>query len=238
MILLEHHGFSAQFAAFAADFAAAAIQRQEALESFLPQGAWEVDLEERTLVLGNETLYGVTLLGTFAHSDRTWLWGWANLGWDGPAVAPLRGMHAYGEREGIPELTTGVLDFSSFPDPVAAAGMLAVLAAVPLGGCGVHVVDINDGAGLCYLHLDDPRGPSPGLDPVTAPRLIMSAIETFPEDHRRVVRGFLSHHGAKLDESSSQILAELPEGTLVADFDERARLTNLAFTGGTGGTTG
>ncbi|MQA97952.1 MAG: hypothetical protein GEV11_26305 [Streptosporangiales bacterium] len=234
--MLEHHGYSARFAAFAADFAAAAIQRQEALQAFLPQGAWEVDLDARTLVLGNERLYGVTLLGTFAHSDRTWLWGWANpgFGWDEPAVAPLRGMYAYGRRQNIPELTTGVLDFSSFPEPLRAAGALAILAAVPLGGCGVHAVEVNDGAGQCFLHLDDPRGPKPGLDPVTAPRLIMSAIEAFPDDHRRVVRGFLTHHGAELDESSGQILTRVPEGLLIADFDDRNRLTNLSFKGDRG----
>lgn len=229
--MLEHHGYSAPFAAFAADLAATAIERQEALWSFLPQGAWEADLEARTLVLGNETLYGITLLGSFAHGDGTWLWGWANLGWDQPSVAPLRGMYAYGRRQEIPELTTGVLDFSSFPDPPRAAGTMAMLAAVPLGGCGVHAVDINDGAGVCYLHLDDPRGPKPSLDPITAPRLILSAIEMFPADHRRVVRGFLGNHGVQLDESSGQILAQIPDGTLIADFDDRNRLTNLSFTG-------
>ncbi|MDN3357733.1 tetratricopeptide repeat protein [Actinomadura sp. DC4] len=216
--------YSPRFEAFASEGAAAAIHRQDVLNKALGDGHVRFDIGERTMTVDGETYGGVTLLGSFAHESRSWLWAWANEHYrdDDPAVAPLRAIRAYGREHDIPELTVGYLDLSGFPNPHQAATTMAIAAAALLGGNGVHSCRINDGRGSAYLHLDDPRLPTDAYDPISAPRLVMTAVEVFPADHRRVVRGLIAHYGTGLAESPDVIQGRFPDGrSLTVGFTEQ-----------------
>src|SRR5262249_2111201 len=70
--------YSPQFEAFGSEGSAAAIHRQDMLNEALGDGYVHFDLGERTMTVDGNTYHGVTLLGSFSHESRTWLWAWAN----------------------------------------------------------------------------------------------------------------------------------------------------------------
>ena len=215
--------YSPAFEAWASEGAAAAIHRQDVLNEALGGGEVHVDLDERTLTTGGRTYHGVTLLGSFSHLDESWLWAWANRSHRAglPAVGPLRTIREYGRRHDLPELTVGRLDLSGFPRPHQAATTMAVAAASLLGGNGLHSCRINGGKGSAYFHLDDPRLPVAAYDPLRVPRLVMTAVEVFPGDHRRVVRGLIAHSRGGLAEGPDMIQGRFPVGgTLTVAFTE------------------
>ncbi|WP_141583056.1 tetratricopeptide repeat protein [Actinomadura sp. WMMA1423] len=207
-------GYSPEFEAFAAAGSAAAIQRQDLLNAAVGDGHIAFDVDERTLTSGGRTFHGMTFLGSFSHVSDTWLWAWANphYGDDVPAIVPLAAVREYGERHAVPELAAGRLDLSGFPDPHQAATTMAIAAAALLGGDGVQSCRVNDGKGSFYFHLDDPALPAAGFDPLSATRLMTAAAEIFPTEQRRVVRGFLAHHGCRIRESAEVIEGTAPQG--------------------------
>jgi hypothetical protein len=222
--------YSPAFEAFGAERSAAAMQQQEALNAFLGTEYRTADLESRTLRSDGLEIGGVTSLGSFSHLSQTWLWTWANpnFGWDHPAVAPVRAVHDYGVRHDIPELTTGHLDLGGFPDPHQAATTMAIAAGHVLGGNGIWSCAINEGKGAAYVHLDDPQLPSAAFDPNTAPRLLMTAVQVFPDDHRRVVRGYFDRHGAPYEETPETITGGPPGGgSITVAFDAEGRVEQL-----------
>ncbi|MGI5207986.1 tetratricopeptide repeat protein [Spirillospora sp. CA-108201] len=206
--------YSPEFEAFASAGSAAAIQRQNVLNAAVDDGDVAFDVDARTITAGGRTLHGMTFLGSFSHLSDTWLWAWANphFGESVPAVAPLAAVREHGERHAVPELAAGRLDLSGFPDPHQAATTMAIAAAALLGGNGVRSCRVNDGKGSFYFHVDDPALPQAEFDPLSATRLMMTAAEIFPTEQRRVVRGFLAHHGCRIRESEEAIDGIAPQG--------------------------
>ncbi|WP_329251249.1 sel1 repeat family protein [Actinoallomurus sp. NBC_01490] len=213
--------YSPEFEAFASEGSVAAIHRQDVLGEALGDGDVSFDVDERTLTTGGRTYHGVTLLGSFSHLDRSWLWAWANDHYqdDHPAVEPLRAVREYGRDHGIAEFTVGRLDLSGFPNPHQAGTTMAIAAGALLGGNGVHSCGINDGQGSAYFHLDDPELPVAAYDPLKAAGLVMRAVEVFPSDPRRVVRGLVAHYGSRIAEGPDVIQGRFPDGhTLTVGF--------------------
>ncbi|MEU4821054.1 tetratricopeptide repeat protein [Actinomadura citrea] len=206
--------YSPEFEAFASAGSAAAIQRQDVLNAAVGDGDIAFDVDERTLTAGGRTFHGMTFLGSFSHLSDTWLWAWANphYGDDVPAVVPLAAVREHGERHAVPELAAGRLDLSGFPDPHQAATTMAIAAAALLGGNGVQSCRVNDGKGSFYFHVDDPALPEAEFDPLSATRLMTTAAEIFPTEQRRVVRGFLAHHGCRIRENEEVIDGVAPQG--------------------------
>jgi TPR repeat protein len=206
--------YSPRFEAFGGASSAAAIHRQDVLNKALGDGYVNFDVSARTMTVDGVTYNGVTLLGSYSHESRSWLWTWANEHWreDDTAIAPLAVIREYGREHDIPELTVGYLDLSGFPNPHQAATTMAIAAATLLGGNGVHSCQINDGRGSAYLHVDDPRLPADTYDPLSAARVVMTAAEVFPADHRRVVRGLIAHYGVGIAEGPDAIQGRFPDG--------------------------
>ncbi len=219
--------YSPRFEAFGGEGSAAAIHRQDVLNETLGDGYVRFDLGARTLTVNGDTYHGVTLLGSFSHESRSWLWAWANEHYrdDDPALAPLAAIREYGREHDIPELTVGYLDLSGFPNPHQAGTTMAIAAASVLGGNGVHSYRINDGRGSAYVHLDDPRLPADTYDSNSAPRAVMTAVEVFPSDPRRVVRGLIAHYGNRIAEGPDVIQGHFPGGErLTVGFTEEGRV--------------
>lgn len=228
---LETGTFSAEFEAFAGLGSAAAIHQQDAFNDFLGREERHFDLNARTLAGGGITLGGVTSLGSFSHLSQTWLWAWdnPNLGWDHPAVAPTRAVHDFGKRRGIPELTTGHLDFSAFPDPQQAATTMAIAAGTVLGGHGVWSCRINEGKGSAYVHVDDPQLPVAGFDRFATPRLLTTAAQVFPAHPRRVAQGYFERFRVPYKETDRTIVGTTSDGVVIeVSFDREGRLDRVS----------
>lgn len=218
--------FTAAFDRLGAALGAVVLRQQEALSEVLPREDWNADLTARTYTSGGVTVR-VSLLGSYAEQERTWLWGWANtqFGPDHPAVVPTLAIREVGERLGIPELTMPEIDLSRYDGPAGHGGELIAVGATGLLGGGGYIGAGYPG-GSAYLHVDDPRVPQAGWDPIAVPRLIVNAISLFPSDHRLTVARFLSHHQVPYRETPAAIEAWPPgSGPARATFDETGRFT-------------
>ncbi|WP_372510324.1 DUF6882 domain-containing protein [Actinomadura madurae] len=156
-------GFSPAFERLGAALAAVVLQQQETLAEFLPREDWSADLTARTYTSGGVTVR-VSLLGSYAARERTWLWGWANpqFGDAHPAVTPTLVIRTIGERLGITEFTTPEVDLSWYEGPAGHGGELIAMAAGGVLGGGGYI-----GAGLRRrLRLPARRRPAGAPRPV------------------------------------------------------------------------
>lgn len=219
--------FSPAFERLGAALAAVVLQQQETLAEFLPREDWNADLTARSYTSGGVTVR-VSLLGSYAVQEQTWLWGWANpqFGDEHPAVAPTLAVREVGERLGIPEFVTPEVDLSWYEGPAGHGGELIAVAAGGVLGGGGYIGAGYDG-GSAYLHVDDPNVPPAQWDPVPVPRLLINAISLFPQDHRLTLARLLSHHRVPYREIPGGIQALLPDGgAALAVFDEHDRFTS------------
>lgn len=218
--------FSPAFGRIGAALGAVVLQQQETLAEFLPREDWNADLTARTYTSGGVTVR-VSLLGSYAEQEGTWLWGWANpqFGEAHPAVAPTLPIRDLGAVLGAPELTTPEVDLSWYDGPAAHGGeLIAVVAAGLLGGAGY--IGAGYEGGSAYLHVDDPRVPRAIWDPVPVPRLIMNAVTLFPGNPHVTVARLLSQHQVAYRQSATRIEADLPGGEqAAAGFDAAGRFT-------------
>ncbi|MDX6430916.1 MAG: hypothetical protein QOE54_3282, partial [Streptosporangiaceae bacterium] len=206
---------------------AVVLQQQETLAEFLPREDWSADLAERTYTSGGVTVR-VSLLGSYAGREKTWLWGWANpqFGPGHPAVQPTLSVQEMGERLGVPELTTPEVDLSWYQGPAAHGGELIAMIAAGLLGGGGYIGAGYDG-GSAYLHVDDPAVPAARWDPIPVPRLIINAASLFAGDPHLTLARFLSHHRVPYRQSAGMTEARMPGGgTARAMFDDEGRFIN------------
>ncbi|TDD39494.1 hypothetical protein E1287_03440 [Actinomadura sp. KC06] len=220
-------GFSPAFERLGAALAAVVLQQQETLAEFLPREDWSADLTARTYSSGGVTVR-VSLLGSYAARERTWLWGWANpqFGDAHPAVTPTLVIRTVGERLGITEFTTPEVDLSWYEGPAGHGGeLMAMAAGGVLGGAG-YIGAGYDG-GSAYLHVDDPQAPPAQWDPIPLPRILASATSLFPHEPRLTLAGFLSRHRVPYRQTDLQTEALLPGGaTARARFDGLGRFVD------------
>ena len=224
-------GFSSAFERLGAALSAIVLQQQETLADYLPREDWSADLTARSYSSGGVTVR-VSLLGSYASAERTWLWGWANaqFGPAHPAVAPTLAVREMGERLGIPEFVTPEVDLSWYQGPAAHGGELIAVAASGLlgasGGSGGYIGAGYEG-GSAYLQVDDPKVPLATWDPIPVPRMIMNAMALFPSDPQLTLTRFLSHHKVPYRQTGAMTEARLPGGgTARAMFDAEGRLAN------------
>ncbi|MCW2913656.1 MAG: hypothetical protein JWN52_1724 [Actinomycetia bacterium] len=220
-------GFSPAFDRLGAALGAVVLQQQETLAEFLPREDWSADLAERTYTSGGVTVR-VSLLGSYAGREKTWLWGWANpqFGPEHPAVLPTLAVREMGERLGVPELTTPEVDLSWYEGPAAHGGELVAMTAAGLLGGGGYIGAGYDG-GSAYLHVDDPAVPLAHWDPIPVPRLIINAVALFAGDPHLTLARFLSHHRVPYRQSAGVTEARMPGGgTARAMFDDEGRFIN------------
>jgi uncharacterized protein DUF6882 len=218
--------FSPAFERLGAALAAVVLQQQETLAEFLPREDWNADLTARSYTSGGVRVR-VSLLGSYAVREQTWLWGWANpqFGDDHPAVEPTLVVREAGQRLGIPEFTTPEVDLSWYEGPAGHGGELIAVAAAGVLGGGGYIGAGYDG-GSAYLHVDDPQVPAAGWDPIPVPRLLGNAISLFPRDHRLTLARLLSHHRIPYTENPAAIEARPPGGSsALAAFDGNGRFT-------------
>ncbi|MEU6211540.1 MULTISPECIES: DUF6882 domain-containing protein [unclassified Streptomyces] len=222
--------FSEAFLDEAERHAAWGAAQLEALTGFLPEGPWTADLPSCLYRQGGLELR-IAVLGTYDLREQSWMWGWANPGLRGTEVVALTAaIERYGRGLGMAEFTEEVLDLSGFADPRRAAETLAF--------AGMGVAEAPGYLGLeagpdtrVYFLPDDPQVPRAQLDAVALPRELMTGAGLFGRSARRVVRGYLDHHGVAVREEADRMVAELPGGgSAEVEFDAVGRIGGVRVT--------
>lgn len=206
--------YSPELQGFAAQIAAASIHQQDVFNAAHGSDYVEWNLEEATVSLGDRTYQGLTVLGSFSNLSETWLWTWDNPTYDQdlPCLAELSTIRAFGERHQIPELLMGQSDFSRFNFPSEGAFTMAIAASTLIGAKGVISVTVNDGQGRLVLAVTDPDLPTAEYDGTAAAELIRRAADVWPYEQRRVVHGFMEHHGFEIDMTPATFVAVSADG--------------------------
>ncbi|GGL93565.1 hypothetical protein GCM10010129_41780 [Streptomyces fumigatiscleroticus] len=222
--------FSSAFLDEAERHAAWGAAQLEALTGFLPDGPWTADLPSCVYRQGGLELR-VAVLGTYDLAERSWMWGWANPGLRGtPVTALAEEVERHGRAHAIAEFTAGTLDLSGFADPRRAAETLAFAGMGVTGAPGYIGVPAGPGTQVYFLP-EDPQVPRAAVDPVTLPRTLLTAVGLIGHDARRVVTGYLDHHGLRRREDGHRIVAELPDGdSAEIDFDTAGRIAGIRLT--------
>jgi uncharacterized protein DUF6882 len=219
--------FSDAFVSSVAPHAAWVVEQLEAFNAFMPTGPWTADLDERVYRQGGQDLY-ISVLGSYDLSDHSWLWGWANPGWQGtPAVTTAEAVRTFGYAHGVREFTDDLVDLSAFDDPRMAAETLAFGAMGVLGTAGYLGVQANPD-GRLYLIPDDPRTPRAAPNVAALPRTLITGVGVVGGHARQVVAGYFDHHGATQHPSPTHITAHLPGASTVdVTFDASDRITSV-----------
>lgn len=134
----------------------AAARQQGALRGVLPNSDWAVDFSRRTYKTGGVVLQ-ISLLGSYALKERTWLWGWGNpsFGLDHVAVIPTLRLRRIGEAMGVPELEA-MEEFALYEEGEEAGDQgrrVALVASALLRQGGV--IEAAYDRGVAYLSVDD-----------------------------------------------------------------------------------
>ncbi|MDJ0382022.1 DUF6882 domain-containing protein [Streptomyces sp. G-G2] len=226
--------FSDAFLFEAERHAAWGAAQLEALTAFLPDGGqpWTADLPSCVYEQGGLRLR-IGVLGTYDTDERSWMWGWANPGLRGTEVVALSGAVArYGRIHGIAELSEEVVDLSGFADPHRAAETLAFAGMGVAEAPGYLGLPAGPGTRVYFLP-DDPRVPGAAFDPIALPRTLVTGASLIGRSGRRVVTGFLDHHGMSWRESGDRITADLPSGRAAEiDLDRADRIAAVRLTVG------
>ncbi|MCF2528716.1 DUF6882 domain-containing protein [Yinghuangia soli] len=226
--------FSPEFVRTVAPHGAWAFEQLEAFNEYLPTGDWTVNLTERIFRQSGRDV-SVSVLGSYAMDDDTWLWGWANPQWAGsPAVEAADAVRAAGVRDGIPEFTTDLVHLSGFSDPRMAAETLALGAMAVLGSRGYIGVTSNPTGRLYMVVADDDKGvPRARPDAITMPRMLMTGAGFLPGPPDAVVAGYFAHHGMASVRTGPALLAVLPSGdNVTVDFDDQGRIGRIGVQAG------
>jgi hypothetical protein len=128
---------------------------------------WSYDLETATLTFTRDGLprviAKVQVVGSTSAARKSWLWGWASANTPRPAVERMSEVRAFGEREGIAQLTA-----ESLPDDEFLGWEMTAIAARVLRAKGAYRCPLEDGF-LYLVYTDIAFAPQPEAATVECP---------------------------------------------------------------------
>ncbi|GLY78961.1 DUF6882 domain-containing protein [Actinoallomurus iriomotensis] len=207
-----------------------AAEQLGAFHSVVPAGAVGYDADARTARMGDLELRA-DLLGTYAE-DATFQWGWAKSGLAGmPAISGPLELRRIGERHGVPELTTEMVDLRGVADSRLAAQRLGLIAMALLGARGA--IDFcHGGRSLTFLVTDDPALPASRPDPATVGEALRTGAQMLPGTNAaEVVSGYAAHHGLTMRDVPEGLELDLPGDHRVLVHLDGERLGEVVVTG-------
>jgi hypothetical protein len=206
--------------------AVVSFDKQVSIDQIYGEKSWQFDRTTGFLTFGKKGSWQTQLLGTESELTNTWLWAWANAQSDEPShllVASLL-LKAFGDQNGIPELTTPQLPLDQVD-----VHTLALLASGLCEANGYYRCPYEGGA-LYVLIMDEnfPKCTDPPLQRIASvfPQAIAS-LEI--ADHEQALCEYLDHYGIEHQHTGHQIVVQDDDGepVLTATFDEQNRLTHL-----------
>lgn len=224
--------FSDPFLRLTERHAAWGAEQLEIFNAFMPVGEWSADLGHCLFRQAGRELR-ISLLGTYDTNEQSWLWAWANPGFQGsPVVGAAEKVRQYGQAQGLAEFTGEGMDLSGFEDPRRAAETLAFAAMGVLGAAGYIGVQAGPDA-RAYMVPDDPQVPLAEPDAITLPRVLLTGAQLLGRSARQVVAGYFGHHELPQRVAADRMSAGLPNGgTVDVLFDDADRIAKISVNSG------
>lgn len=225
--------FSEELLALARPHLAWTIEQIDLFDRLVPRGPTRCDLDVPELGRAGMAL-SAQLVARFA-ADGTWLWAWADRSTaDTPGAESAQTLREIGERHGVRELTTPLLDLSGFPDPRLAADHLSLICMGLLDGRGAAVAAADD-RNRAFLVVDDPAVPRAAPRPGRLVHALRNGPAMLPGPALKAVQGWFDRHGIELRYGPGTVWGMLPGGDRVVVFLENGAVTSVEVTGPDGG---
>lgn len=200
------------------------LSRQMALNDFLGDGNWQVDIPSGTLSIADRGEFAMQVLGTQSDQSNTWLWAWANeqSNLPAPILKTVNRIRAEGETKGIAELTEATFSLDTID-----AHQIAIVCTA-LAGVDCYYVAGYEGGALFTL-ID---GVPDSVNHVPLERIntvIMEVLNQFAVNHRIACTAYFEQQGLQLTQNGDTLIAERPgQGRLELTFSSQGRLENLS----------
>ncbi|MDR1291043.1 MAG: hypothetical protein LBK06_07580 [Planctomycetaceae bacterium] len=184
---------------------------------------WGLDLDKGEISFGGSLVFPVQILGSFAHSPETWLWGWANSESDIPEnlLEDVQKLKEYGDTHKIDFLTSP--QFKITRDFMHYVGLIAI---GMFGASGYYLGNYGDGT-ICLTISSkdiDEKFPNNHLSILTIfPNLILQ----YETNHKETFMNYLNQKGYEIEKNENEIVGKKGKDKIKATFDELNRLKEL-----------
>jgi hypothetical protein len=204
-------------------YALVSLEKQTRLVSFLGEHVLDLDLDAGTARF-NDVAIPFQVLGTESDNSLTWLWAWADEQTEvqDNLLTSAREMRAWGEKEGLPELTLPSLDLNR-----ADGTMLALIASEVCKANGYYRDPYEGGTLFLLLYgiaLDDQLV----FDRQGLVRQLVDLASRYDFNHRNALLSYLRAREIPATEAGDTISAELATGErIVAEFGKAGQLRTI-----------
>jgi hypothetical protein len=208
-------------------FALGSAEQQEHAQEVVGGHPFTADLSRGVVGFEPGLEVRAELIGTEADNPGSWMWAWANpSGFPDRVTAAARHARAYGEQQGVTELTTGEIPL----DGTALGYRLAVVTCGLAGGYAYYPATAAPGT-TAYLLLDHP---SLALPPVQLSRVlgVLTAVSASGQiaDWRHALFSYAQQRGLEVRPAERWVELVHPgdQSSIRVDLDELGRVANIA----------
>lgn len=199
------------------------LDRQRNLYAVIGDNTWKADLNKGEISFGSNLAFPIQVLGTFSHSSKTWLWGWANTKSNIPSnlLQQALQLKSHGEEHEIP-----LLKHSDFDAEIDDLHLIGMIASGMFNTSAYYLADFGQGVMLVtFKSATIDKADSSGVPRVST--VFPEFISSFEVNHRTAFENYVKNKGFTIDLQKNQIIAEKNGTKITAVFDELSRLTRL-----------
>lgn len=199
------------------------LDRQRNLYAVIGDNAWNADLDKGEISFGGNLAFPIQVLGTFSHSSKTWLWGWANTKSNIPSnlLQQALQLKSHGEVHEIP-----LLKHSDFDAEINDLHLIGMIASGMFNTSAYYLADYGQGIMLVtFKSATIDKADSSDLPRVST--VFPEFISSFEVNHRTAFENYVKNKGYTIDLQENQIIAERNGTKITAVFDKLSRLTRL-----------
>lgn len=199
------------------------LDKQSSLADVIGDNNWNVDILKGEISFGSNLTFPIQVLGTFSHSSKTWLWGWANKQSNLPdsILEQSLQLKEYGEKHAI-----DLLQNESFDATINDAHLIGLIASGLFKTSAYYVGDYGSGAIVVTIN-GEMIDQSPSIDKARISTIFPQLISIFPMDHKNAFICYLAEKGYSLTVNENTVVAIKGEEKMTGTFDEQSRLTSL-----------
>jgi hypothetical protein len=203
-------------------YAGISFDKQADLYEAIHDNAWNADLDIGEISFGPSLNYPVQTLGTYSHQSNNWLWAWANKQADWPESVQVQAnqLKAYGEANNIALFTMDSIDTQ-----IGDVHLIGQIATGLFDASAYYVADYGQGAMLFLLKTD--KLPAAKNEHARVITVIPQLISAYEMNHKTAITHYLNAKNYTITQDKDTLSATKNGNSLIAEFDELNRLTNL-----------